>query len=284
MEMNKQFQDYTNEFLKEYEVSRDKHIYLQKLWARKCSEEFIKWFNQIVALALRNLSDKNEDITEREPENPNDRYSNAWGRSNLLVATKNGIRKKYHYGKKSDELDFGGIRYLLEKKGVVEEWIKNNNPDKLDAFLDLVKALEHKTATFGFDNMKKSDSDNRYYYAYQPQFNLGGLKVDFNKPTFSIQRNEVEVAELKEISFSVRSEYFEVKYELFYPKDNGKSNHSFTSSSDKWEWIFQKDILPELNAFLDKSINAVVDIQADFDTWVKEVKDKLQSYATLVAL
>ena len=71
--MNKQFQDYTNEFLKEYEVSRDKHIQLQKLWARKCSEEFIKWFNQIVALALRNLSDKNEDITEREPENPNDR-------------------------------------------------------------------------------------------------------------------------------------------------------------------------------------------------------------------
>jgi len=279
--MNKQFQDYTNEFLEEYEVSRDKHIELTKLWGRKCSEEFIKWFNQIVALALRNLSDK--DITMREPEDANEQVASSPRLIISFVATKNGIRKKYHYGKKSDELDFNGIVYLLQKKDVVREWIKNNNPDKLDAFNDLVLALEFRTANFGFDEMNKKNEKNSYYYSYQPQFSLEGFKNEFNKPTFSIQRKKVEGAVLKNMIFSARSEYFSINYELEYA-DGEHTSHTFSSSADRWEWIFQKDILPELNNFLDKSIQAVIHIQSDFDVWVKEVKNKLQSYATLVAL
>jgi hypothetical protein len=284
MEMNKEFQAYTNEFLKEYGVATEKHREIQKLWGRKCSREFIDWFNKIIALALRNLSAKNEDILGREPENATDRYSQSWGRSHLLMATKNGIRKKYHYGTKSDELDFGGIMYLLQKKKEVGDWIKANHPDKESAYNDIISALEHRTARFGFDDMKKPEDAQRYYYEFQPQFSLATFKDVFSKPTFSIQRGEVEQAELREISFQVKSEYFEINYVLGYGSNNGRSSHTFSSGSEKWEWVFQKDVLPELNMFLDKSIKAVVDIQADFDNWVAEVKNKLQSYATLVAL
>ena len=282
MKMNNDFRNYTNEFLREFSLSKEKWGELKKLWDRKCSQEFVEWFNKIVAVALRNLSVQNTIITNQEAEQPNTPYrEQSWGRNHLLIATKNGIRQRYHYATKTDELNFEALSYMLEKKADIKKWFQANKPDKESAFDDLTNALEFSLPNFNVMTMKPKENS---YYGFQPQHSIKSFsKDDISVETFAIERGSVEPAMLGGFEFDRHSDYFDI-YAILNFADGGKERVGFSASANNWNWVFLKDCLFELNNFLDYSIQQVKLIQADFDTWVGQVENKLMSYATLVAL
>ena len=223
--------------------------------------------NKVNGIGLRNLSFTHKEFSEDDKKRLN------------LVATKDGIKRGYE-GSHAHDLDARGFADIVINKETIRAWITKNKPKKLDAFNDLVEALEIKVDGFGFDGAKGLSGGLTGF--------VDNFSVKLDVPTLCLENGEILSCVANKIWLK-KQHYSSEDYTIYIDLllDNGSTKTIYFSNSmykNDFEWLIMNEIMPNVFDYFNKAQIEIETKMVSYDKWERAVRDKLTSYMALISL